>query len=137
MDATELASIHAACFQTPRPWSATEFDALLASKGVFICTARDGFIMGRIVADEAELLTIAVLPRARRNGIATTLMRAFDAHLNSHNVSEVFLEVSSENQGAIALYHRFNFDMAGTRKGYYQTPDLRKIDALVMRKVIL
>ncbi|PIB25660.1 ribosomal-protein-alanine N-acetyltransferase [Amylibacter kogurei] len=134
MDTARLAEIHAACFETPRPWSAVEFDALLASKAVFICQKPDGFIMGRIVADEAELLTIAVLPKAQRNGIGSQLMQAFETQVSDGNVGRVFLEVSAENAAAIALYHKFGFEQAGLRHGYYSTPERKKADALVMVK---
>ena len=57
-----MAALHAACFAFPRPWSAAEFAALLADPLVFVQTLPGGFVMGRAVAGEAELLTVAVAP---------------------------------------------------------------------------
>ncbi|MCL4113499.1 UNVERIFIED_CONTAM: hypothetical protein GTU68_062470 [Idotea baltica] len=92
--------------------------------------------MGRIIADEAELLTLAVMPQTRRTGIGTQLMQAFEAQLSKAKVQDVFLEVSCENAPAIALYQRFGYVQTGLRKAYYNTPDGRKIDAIVMGKSI-
>ena len=61
-----LAQLHAACFTTPRPWAADEFAALLATPGILLLTADDGFLLGRVAAGEAELLTLAIDPALHR-----------------------------------------------------------------------
>ena len=69
MTAAEMADVHAAAFTTPRPWSEAEIADLLASPLCFALTEPGGFLLGRVVAGEAELLTIAVAPDARRRGL--------------------------------------------------------------------
>ena len=69
-EATRLAAIHAEAFDRPgdTPWSAAAFADLLIQAGVFAVEAADGFILMRAVADEAEILTLAVRPAGRRRG---------------------------------------------------------------------
>lgn len=132
MTADQLAALHAACFTVPRPWSAAEFASLLASPNVVLITAAQGFALGRVIADEAELLTIAVHPDARRQGVGRKLLSGLIGQVAARGASALFLEVSAKNDSAIALYHVAGFNEAGRRKAYY--PDAAtRIDALVMR----
>ena len=66
-DARRLAAIHAEAFGGAA-WSADAFADLLGQTGVFAAESADGFILMRVVADEAEILTLAVRPSARRGG---------------------------------------------------------------------
>src|SRR3954451_12679748 len=78
LDLPQIASLHARCFSDA--WSAREFQNLLATGNVFcLVVGQDepqGFVLIRTAADEAEILSIAVAPQARRQGIARALVRA-------------------------------------------------------------
>ena len=130
MTPAALAELHAECFETPRPWSAAEFEALLNT--AFVKTAPQGFAMGRVIADEAELLTLAVAPKARRAGVGSGLMEAFLATSKDKGAASAFLEVAADNVAALALYGRHGFAAAGRRKAYYIKPDGSKLDAVIM-----
>lgn len=130
-----LAAIHAASFTFPRPWTAGEFADLLASPLVVLVSGPEGFTVGRVIADEAELLTIAVLPDARRKGIGRTLLSGLVAEVEARGALRLFLEVSVENDSAIALYRGAGFARIGLRRGYFSDAG-RAVDALVMQKVI-
>ncbi len=130
-DLVQWATVHAACFSTPRPWSATEIAALLASPTVFAFGDSRGFLIGRAVAGEAELLTLAVDPPARKQGLGLQLVQEFLATSRKLGANSAFLEVSAANPDAIALYHRVGFARAGQRRGYYTAPDGQKFDALI------
>lgn len=134
MSAQAFASLHAACFSTPRPWSATEIAALLADSHVFVASEPTGFVMGRAVAGEAELLTIAVAPDARRQGTGRRLLRAFLNEAIARGAETLFLEVATDNTAAIALYRAAGFADSGLRKGYYRRPDGSRVDARVMSR---
>ncbi len=67
-----------AAFEGQRGWSAAEFVALLKGPGVFAVTEPDGFAMARAVADEAEILTLAVAPEARGQGIGRRMLKALE-----------------------------------------------------------
>ena len=134
MTPAAMAALHARCFTVPRPWAAAEFAALLSEATVFAVHAPAGFALGRVAADEVELLTIAVAPEARRLGQGRDLMAAFTATAAARGARSAFLEVAADNAAAIALYHAAGFAVAGRRRGYYRFADGSAVDALVMAK---
>lgn len=132
MTPEEMAALHARCFTTPRPWSAAEIAALQADPLCF-CLQRDGaFLIGRVVAGEAELLTLAVAPETRRKGVGRALLTGFLAESARRGAEQAFLEVTEENDPALALYATGGFAQAGRRRGYYRRADGSALDALVM-----
>lgn len=133
MDAAALAALHAECFSTPRPWTAAEFADFLASPLCFLRTEPGGFLLGRVIADEAELLTLAVAPAARRQGSGARLVAAFIAESRRRGAATAFLEVAASNTAAQALYAATGWTPAGRRKRYYHAADGRAEDALVLR----
>ncbi|MDQ2065929.1 ribosomal protein S18-alanine N-acetyltransferase [Xinfangfangia sp. CPCC 101601] len=131
-----LAALHQSCFQTPPPWSAADFASLTADPLVFLLTEGEaGFLLGRAVAGEAELLTLAVAPDSRRLGLGRKLVAAFLTTAGTRGAEQAFLEVSAENPAAIALYESQGFQTAGRRRGYYAAEG-RRIDALVMARAL-
>lgn len=130
MTPAALAALHAAAFTTERSWSAQEFDDLLASPYVVVFTQPHGFALTRSIADESELLTLAVDSAHRRAGIASHLLHAW-LHSISPTCKTAFLEVAADNTGAIALYERHGFAKIATRTGYYQRKDAPAADALI------
>jgi len=131
-----LAALHARSFTTPRPWAAAEFETLLASPGAFVLGDAAGFVMGRVIAGEAELLTIAVAPEGRRRGTGRALLARFEDEARARGAEDAFLEVAADNTAACTLYLSAGYAQAGQRKGYYQAPDGTRIDALVLRKAL-
>lgn len=129
-----LAALHARCFETPRPWSAEEIAATLAAPGAFLLTEDAGFLIGRAIAGEAELLTLAVDPGRRRAGTGRRLLARFLEETRARGAGTAFLEVASDNAGAIALYLEGGFEPAGRRRGYYARPGAAPLDAVVMRQ---
>lgn len=120
MTPADLAGLHARCFFTaPRPWSAAEFASLLSSAGVFLLSRPGGFLLGRVVADEAELLTLAVAPEARRQGLGRALTADFAATAHAQGAATAFLEVAEANAAARSLYAGLGWREAGLRRGYY------------------
>lgn len=137
MTPEDLSQIHAACFTTgPRPWSAAEFRDLLDQPTIHLITAPHGFALIRVAGPEAELLTIAVAPEHRRQGIARNLLTRLEADAKSANCEEVILEVAEHNHAALALYQAQGFAEVGFRKNYYADPSGRRVTALVLRKVL-
>lgn len=133
MTTAELARIHAACFANPRPWTAAEFAVLLGSGHSFLLEEPGGFALGRVIADEAELLTIAVLPEVRRRGAGRRLVAGFLREAAARGATAAFLEVGATNESALALYRGQGFRPAGRRPGYYRDAGL-VADALVLRR---
>lgn len=131
MTPQELAALHAQCFTTPRPWSAREFTSILSH--AFLIETPHAFLIGRVIADEAELLTLAVAPHARRTGTGMGLVADFLGRAAGAGAVDAFLEVAQDNAAARALYAQAGFLEAGRRKAYYTAPDGTKSDALVLR----
>lgn len=137
MTAAEMADVHAAAFTTPRPWSEAEIADLLASPLCFALTEPGGFLLGRVVAGEAELLTIAVSPDARRRGLGLTLAEGFLETARLRGAESAFLEVAASNLAARALYAAVGFTPAGKRRSYYQHPDGTTDDALILVRTLI
>ena len=130
-----LAALHARCFRSPPPWSASDFAGFLDDPLAFLLVEGDsGFLLGRAVAGEAELLTLAVAPEARRRGLAHRLVARFLYQAQLRGAGRAFLEVKADNAPAIALYESAGFTPAGRRRAYYQEPDGSRTDALVLAR---
>lgn len=136
MTPADLARLHALCFTTPPPWSAASFAGLLASPHVFLITApvANAFALGRVIGPEAELLTLATDPAARRQGLARTLMAGFEGQARARGADTLFLEVAENNAPALALYAQCGFAHTGRRPGYYRTDDGSSVAALLLCK---
>jgi ribosomal-protein-alanine N-acetyltransferase len=135
-DAATLERLHRSAFDDP--WSAADIATLLSSPGVFAFQARAedeeaGFILYRVAADEAEILTLAVTPALRRRGVARALLRQAMAASLAGGAAAVFLEVATDNPGAQALYQTNGFAEVGRRPGYFSRPG-GAVAALIMRR---
>lgn len=132
-----MAALHAQCFPD-RPWSAAEFAGLLDSRHTLLLESPrgDGFILARAVPPEAEILTLAVAPAARRQGIGAGLVSALLSALAARGVTELFLEVADDNLAARALYRSFGFRETGRRRDYYARSDGGRSDAVLMARAV-
>ena len=136
MTPVDMAALHGRCFTSPRPWMAAEFAAIVCDPLCFTLIESGGFLIGRAVADEAEILTLAVDPEARRRGNGARLVQEFLAEAQSRGAASAFLEVAADNQPAIALYLQAEFAKVGLRRGYYAQPDCAAVDAVVMQRAV-
>ena len=130
-DLAPLAAIHAACF--PDAWNMRALGELLATPGTFAVSSNDGFLLARAAAGEAEILTLAVLPVARRRGLGHALVAQAASHAQQMGATALYLEVAVSNTAARVLYAGLGFSEAGRRKGYYASPGSAPEDALVLR----
>lgn len=134
MTPEDMADLHARAFAGQgRAWSAAEFSDLLASPLVFAVGDLRGFALGRAITDEAELLTIATDPQARRQGIALACLAAFHTTARARGARSAFLEVADDNAAAKGLYRAAGYAQAAVRKGYYPRPNRPAVNALVLR----
>ena len=132
-----LAALHALGFtDTPRPWTALEFAALLQQPTTLLAATSDGFALGRVAGLEVELLTLVVHPDARRCGVASTLLGMLEAEAARRGAEDLLLEVAVTNGPARALYAGLGFQTVGRRPRYYVRVAAPPVDALVLRKRI-
>jgi len=132
-----LADIHALAFDTP--WTEEQLARSLDGPGAYAIMAWTGehpagFVIGRAMAGEAEIITIAVRPEHRRQGLGRILMDAAIATALAFDAAVMFLEAAVDNEAAVALYVSMGFEAAGRRKQYYARGDGARIDALIMRR---
>jgi ribosomal-protein-alanine N-acetyltransferase len=133
-----MAAVHATNFD--EAWGADEIGALLEGPGGFGLIVRDpqteaivAFILARAVADEAEVLTLAVDPPHRRSGVGRALVEAVALGAAAAGARSLFLEVASDNDAALGLYRAAGFSPAGRRPAYYRR-GAGAVDALVLRR---
>ena len=132
-----LAKLHARAFDgQSRAWDAAEFSGLLESAHVFAVGDARGFALGRVIAGEAELLTIATDPDARRQGLGRACLAAYEAEARARGADIAFLEVAEDNTAALALYRAAGYEQAARRTGYYARHDGTRCDALILRKAL-
>lgn len=130
--AQRLAALHATAFDAP--WDAAAFADLLTGPGVFVVESEAGFILMRSVADEAEILTLAVRPEARGRGEGGRLTVEGVAGAAARGAERVFLEVADDNVSALAVYRRAGFAEVGRRPRYYARPDGSRRDAILLAR---
>jgi [ribosomal protein S18]-alanine N-acetyltransferase len=134
-DARAFASLHAESFH--QAWSDGEFDRLLRAPNVVahrLALGRDciGFILSRMAADEAEILSVAVARSHRGEGMGRSLVEVNLRRLAGFGVQQVFLEVAANNLSARRMYQRTGFREVGRRKGYYAGNN--GSEALILRR---
>ncbi len=136
-DAAAIAALHGKSFH--RGWSESEIESLLVDRSVvahraMARTSLVGFILSRIAADEAEILSVAVAPARRGKGLSRQMLDLHLRRLAGIGVRAVFLEVDEDNVPARRLYARAGFRDVGRREAYYQDRTGRSAAALVLRR---
>ncbi|GAM97211.1 ribosomal-protein-S18p-alanine acetyltransferase [alpha proteobacterium U9-1i] len=137
-DSEMLAALHARAFE--KPWSADAIARLLDNPSAFALIWRDGdavlgFVLAWAVAAESEILTLAVVPEARRKGIGGGLVSGAGAAALLRGSASMLLEVGETNSAARALYSKLGFEQVGRRGGYYAGAG-GATDAIVMRRAL-
>ena len=127
-----LARLHAATFSQARPWNVEEFASLLSFPGTVLLGDDRAILLGRVVADEAEVLTLATDPIHRRRGLAADLLARFEAEARARGAGRVFLEVAEDNVPARALYANRGYAEVGRRSAYYARKGGPSVAALVL-----
>ncbi len=132
-DASAIAALHGLSFR--RGWGEDEIQQLLLDRNVVTqrMTAGGkliGFIMSRLAAGEAEILSVAIAPTWRGRGLSRQLLDLHLRRLAGLGIRAVYLEVGEHNAPACRLYRRAGFNEVGRRQGYYDDG----ATALVLRR---
>lgn len=134
-DATTIARLQIGLFDSP--WSEELLCSVLQSSvSLSLMALVDevpvGFLVGRMVVDEGEILVIGVGQRVQRRGIGRLLLTAWLESLTTLGARLAFLEVAADNEPAVALYGRCGFASVGRRPGYYHRADGSVADGVSM-----
>lgn len=139
--AIEISAVHSATFTDG--WSTEAIEGLLSDPGALAFVGKiagepgiAGFIIARLVADEAEILSVGVSPEHQRKGVATKMVAGVIRALERAECKRVYLEVAVDNEPARALYDRAGFVAVGLRRGYYQRPTPGPVDGLTLSRTI-
>ncbi|HEV2363076.1 MAG TPA: GNAT family N-acetyltransferase [Caulobacteraceae bacterium] len=132
-DATLLSQLHQRIFADA--WGIASIQALTSEGQAWVADIDGepcGLLIARQIADEAEVLSLGVLPRQRRRGAARALVTVALSCLRRSGARSAFLEVAEDNAAALALYARSGFEQVARRRRYYRR-DGGNSDALVLR----
>ena len=133
----ELSKMEALCFpDATSTWSERDYAAHMDSAAGIAMATEAGFVVGTVAADEAEIITIGVLPEERRKGCATKLLDKFEQEVKGRGAAKVFLEVAVDNLGAMELYKSGGYIRVGRRREYYENAEGISIDANILKKTL-
>lgn len=138
-DAARMAALHSAAFPSGQAWDARQFENLLNQDSVTARALACGndilsFVLLQIAVDEAEILTLATPPSARRRGFAARLLLGVEPQLVVRGVTRWLLDVAEDNAGALKFYQNNGFRIDGRRRAYYQRLEGQRVDAILMSK---
>lgn len=141
--APEIAALHAELFDPA--WDAEAVRRMLVDpcSSALVAKVRlrpvgppvpAGFALGRVAADESEILSIGVSAPFQRRGIGRRLVEGLTRAVKASGASSLFLEVAADNQSACGLYSSLGFTEVGRRPGYYKRREGTAVDALTLSR---
>jgi [ribosomal protein S18]-alanine N-acetyltransferase len=131
-------SVSEICRKSPQAaqWPKESYDQAHSSGQIVLIAELSGqicgFVVARIIAEDAEILNTAVDPAHRRQGIGTALLSAAISSAQTQNAKGIHLEVRESNSAAISFYRQHGFEQTAERRGYYNSPTE---NAVVMKKL--
>ncbi len=139
--AADIARLHASLFD--EGWSEASILQMLSHPGSVAMIAGagtprqiGGFALAQVAADEAEILSIGVIPGWQRQGVGSKLIQGVKRAAAKSGAKRLYLEVAQSNDAALALYKKAGFDKTGRRKGYYAKAGAASEDAIVLSSKI-
>ena len=134
----KFAKIHSQSFNQKNLKYSSEFIlSLLKNPHIsYIYKKNKGFCIFSCNEKEAEIITMAILPKYQNQGIGFLILTELEGILSEISCNKVFLEVASNNLIAIHLYDKLGFKSFGIRKNYYSVSENKKINAILMKKII-
>ena len=135
-DLPAISALHAVCFEDA--WRTDLLRRILDAPRAFGLSVREdgeviGFVLFRGASDEGEILSLAVTPSRRREGLGHALLDAAFERAAGLGITGLFLEVAEDNHAARNLYGALGFRQVGRRAGYYRRRLGPSVDALTLR----
>ncbi len=136
MNPFEMAKLHSLSGSQTRPWSEIEYKKLLETTTSRLFYTENGFLVGRVIDRDAEILNVVIHPDYRRLGKASKLICMFEKEAKNAGSSKCFLEVAESNNSARKLYTTLGYLKVGQRDNYYKFIDGRTDNAAILSKEI-
>ena len=136
MNPFEMATLHSLSGSQTRPWSEIEYKKLLETTTSRLFYTENGFLVGRVIDRDAEILNVVIHPDYRRLGKASKLICMFEKEAKNAGSSRCFLEVAESNNSARKLYTGLGYLKVGQRDNYYNFTDGRTDNAAILSKEI-
>ena len=136
MNPFEMAKLHSLSGSQTRPWSEIEYKKLLETTTSRLFYTENGFLVGRVIERDAEILNVVIHPDYRRLGKASKLICMFEKEAKNAGSSRCFLEVAESNNSARKLYTTLGYLKVGQRDNYYKFIDGRTDNAAILSKEI-
>ena len=140
-DIGELSRIHLISFN--EGWSGGMIERILSTTDTYGLVARDlrtwsiaGFVLLRIAADECEILSLAVAPKFRGEGVGRLILDGALKKAAALGSRSLFLEVAEDNHVAMGLYRSRELISVGRRPGYYMNKDGTRTAAITMSRIL-
>ena len=131
--AKALSVMHGLCFD--KAWNEKAFADLLILPTTCGYLNDVSFVLFSVCGEQAEILTLGVVPEARQKGVALSLLTYSFENLKKAGVKEIFLDVNINNLQARKLYEKADFQQISVRKAYYDENG-QKSDALILKKML-
>ena len=132
----EMAKLHLLLGKHSRPWSEIEYKNLLDADTSRFFYTKNGFLIGRVIDQDAEILNVIIHPDYRRLGKASKLIGIFEKEAKDAGCARCFLEVAESNSSAKKLYKALGYLKVGQRNNYYKFVDGHKDNAAILSKEI-
>ncbi|WP_240705237.1 GNAT family N-acetyltransferase [Pacificoceanicola onchidii] len=133
MTPEQAADISARAYKHMTPWRTDQIEASLEQPFALLSASDHAFVLGQVIAGEAEILALAADPEHQRTGAASAALAQFLSDIAAREARTVFLEVSEENTPALAFYKAKRFAQVGRRPGYYHPAPGKAVDALILK----
>ena len=132
----EMARLHSLSGDHTRPWSEIEYKKLLDTNTSRLFHTKNGFLIGRVIDQDAEILNVIIHPDYRRLGKASKLIGTFEKDAKDAGSLRCFLEVAESNNSARKLYTGLGYLKVGQRDNYYKFIDGHTDNAAILSKEI-
>ena len=137
MTPEQMGQLHLATRNKVRAWSAQEYHTLINDPMATLFAGENGFALGRVVQDEAELLMIIVQPNQQSRGFGRAYLSEFEVECRKRGAKNCLLEVVANNEAAKSLYYSSGYEQTGIRKSYYHLDNNQRLDALILNKILV
>lgn len=140
-DVTAMVKLHRAAFPASEAWSVSAFSDMMRqstthAEGIFAHAELQTMLLVQYVAGEAEILTLATAPGARRRGLAQQTLDGMQQRLAPLGLAKWLLDVAEDNRAARAFYKKLGFQVDARRANYYKRLEGTSVDAILMSKPV-